>query len=293
MTLAGLVVAAALLPETPHGDRVAFDWRGALTLGVSVTSLLFALNRAPLWGWGDPRVVFGFALAPVVMALFVSVERRAEAPLLPLHYFRRRNFTFPVATQFFTNFAYMGGFILTPLLLDGLDYSVKEIGLLSIARPLAFSISGPVAGYLAVKVGERSAAVTGALAVAVSMAGLATVDEGSSALVIVWALAFSGIGLGAASPAMAATIANAVDESDLGVAGAAQQMVAQVGVVAGIQIMQTVQEASDSFATAYLVGGAVCLLGALAAAFVISSGRERGAPGRAPRERSVRSVATR
>jgi hypothetical protein len=92
---------------------------------------------------------------------------------------------------------------------------------------------------------------------------------------------------------MAATIANAVDESDLGVAGAAQQMVAQVGVVSGIQIMQTVQEASGSFATAYLVGGAVCVLGAVSAWFVRSSGRERGASGEAPHPTSVRPVATR
>ena len=293
MTLAGLLVAYVLLPETARAARVAFDWRGAVTLAVAVTSLLFALNRAPLWGWSDPRVVFGFVLSPLVLVAFVAVERRAEAPLLPLHYFRRPNFTFPVANQFFTNFAYMGGFILTPLLLDDLGYSLKEIGLLSIARPLAFSISGPVAGYLAVRVGERASAVTGALAVAVSMVGLATVDGGSSALVIVWALAFSGIGLGAASPAMAATIANAVDESDLGVAGAAQQMVAQVGVVAGIQIMQTVQEASGSFSTAYLVGAGVCLLGAASAWFVRSSGRERGASGEAPRGSPVRPVATR
>ena len=40
---------------------------------------------------------------------------------------------------------------------------------------------------------------------------------------------------------MAATIANSVDERDLGVVGAAQQMVTEVGLLAGIQVMQTVQ----------------------------------------------------
>ena len=57
---------------------------------------------------------------------------------------------------------------------------------------------------------------------------------------IIGALALSGIGLGCSSPALAASIANAVDERDLGVAGAFQQMMTQLGVVVGIQVMQTV-----------------------------------------------------
>ena len=69
---------------------------------------------------------------------------------------------------------------------------------------------------------------------------------------------------------MAATIANVVDEADFGVAGATQQLAAQVGVVAGIQIMQTVQEsraAADgligSYGDAYLVGAGVAAVGAV------------------------------
>ena len=74
---------------------------------------------------------------------------------------------------------------------------------------------------------------------------------------------------------MAATIANAVDEADLGIAGAAQQMMTQIGVVAGIQLMQTVQVSSvassglvGSYHNAYLLGGAVCMLGVVSASFV-------------------------
>ena len=58
-----------------------------------------------------------------------------EHPLLPLAYLRRRNFTFPIATQFFTNFAYMGGFILTPLFLQNeFHYDETHTGALLIAR---------------------------------------------------------------------------------------------------------------------------------------------------------------
>ena len=74
---------------------------------------------------------------------------------------------------------------------------------------------------------------------------------------------------------MAATIANVVDEADFGVAGATQQLAAQVGVVAGIQIMQTVQESRatadgliGSYGDAYLVGAGVAAIGAVSALFI-------------------------
>jgi len=74
---------------------------------------------------------------------------------------------------------------------------------------------------------------------------------------------------------MAATMANAVDEADLGIAGAAQQMMTQIGVVAGIQLMQTVQASAESsvglvasYQRAYWLGAAVCLLGVVSATFV-------------------------
>jgi MFS family permease len=135
-------------------------------------------------------------------------------------------------------------------------------------------VVAPLAGYAAIRVGERVTGVLGAACVTLSMVLLATVDASSPDTLVVGGLALSGMGLGASSPSMAATIANAVDEADLGIAGAAQQMMTQIGVVAGIQLMQTVQEAGDvdglvaSYQRAYLLGAAVCALGVVTAAFV-------------------------
>ena len=202
-------------------------------------------------------------------------ERRAVSPLLPLRYFRNRNFSFPITNQFLANFTYMGGFILTPLLLhEVLGYSTTKTGLVSIVRPLAFSIVGPIAGYLVIRLGERVIGVFGSLVLALSMVGLAAVTASSSLLWIEVALILSGIGMGACAPAMIASVANAVDNRDLGVAGAASQTMSQVGVVAGMQILLTVQATTEaahgarSYAIAYYVGCGVALAAAVAAGFV-------------------------
>jgi EmrB/QacA subfamily drug resistance transporter len=287
LTLAGLLLAMLVLPETQRRERVAFDWQGAVVLALGATSLLFAINRGPLWGWSDPMIVAGFVLAPLSVVAFAGIERRVDHPLLPLAYLRQRNFSFAIVTQCFTNFAYMGGFVITPLFLESVfDYPETRVGGLMIARPLAFAITGPLAGYVAVRVGERASAVVGSAFVVASMVALSSVAPGSSDLIIVGSLALSGIGLGCSSPALAASIANAVHERDLGVAGAFQQMMTQLGVVVGIQVMQTVSVVREAavgevgaYGEAYLVGGLVAALGLATALFVQSTPRRaEGAP---------------
>jgi predicted MFS family arabinose efflux permease len=221
-------------------------------------------------------VLIAFLLTPVMAVAFWVIERRTPEPLLPLRYFKRRNFVFPIGAQFFCNFAYLGGFILAPLLLERVyGYSATRAGLLVIARPIAFSITAPIAGYLAVRIGERVSAVAGSLAVGASMLVFASLSHDSALTMIIFALTLSGIGLGVASPSIAASVANAVDEADLGIASATQQLMTQVGAAAGIQVMETVQTAREqsagligSFSEAYLVGAVAGLL-ALGCAFGI------------------------
>ena len=153
-----------------------------------------------------------------------------------------------------------------------------------IARPLTFSLLSPVAGYLAVQVGPRPSAVTGTAFVVVSMLVFASLRPTAPDLLIILALSLSGVGLGVSQPSISAGVANAVADADLGVASAAQQLMQNVGVVSGIQIMTTVQTslghgatgpgALNSFRVAYLVGGAICLGGVLLATGVKNEHRK-------------------
>jgi MFS family permease len=131
------------------------------------------------------------------------------------------------------------------------------------------------------------------------MLALATVDGADSDWVIIGALALSGLGMGSSSPALASSIANAVEDRDLGIAGAAQQMANQVGVAIGIQVMLAVQTGREAavgavpaYGDAYLTGAAVALLGVALALFVRSTPRTAPAPA-VVREPAPRELATR
>ena len=138
----------------------------------------------------------------------------------------------------FANFAYMGGFFLTPLLLEQVfRYGESAAGLLVIPRPLSFSLCSPIAGYVAVRVGERSAAVLGTIAVVASMGVFALTGRSTGVALVEMALVLSGIGMGVASPSIAASVANVVDQDALGTASATQQLATQIATVAGIQVL--------------------------------------------------------
>lgn len=281
LCLIGFVVAMWLLPNTERMSGVKFDVWGSVTLGVAAASLLAAISQGRTWGWTSALTI-GFLLVSVAGAVaFVQVEQRAEAPLVVLGWFRTRNVAFPVLSQMLTNFAYMGGFFLIPQVLGkprGIGLDTATVGNLVIARPLAFSLIAPLAALVTLRVGERTAGVAGALGLVVSMVMWATVGMDSSYVFIIAATAMSGIGLGIASPALTSLMANAVDENDLGVAGAMQQLMTQLGAVLGSAVLATIsatasQDDFGPFHAAFVVGAVVAGLGAVAAAFVRSTPR--------------------
>ncbi|HLH28461.1 MAG TPA: MFS transporter, partial [Acidimicrobiales bacterium] len=259
------------------------DWLGSLLLAVSVTGGLLALNQAPSWGFGNPRTVGLFATSAAFGAAFVLQERRCPSPLVPLRYFRLRNFVFPVGARASVNFAYMGGFFLFPILMERVyGYSETTAGLVSTARPLLFSVVAPIAGYAAVRVGERASVVAGAVSLTASMVLFTQLGADPSLAVILVALALSGVGNGLSTPSSTSSASNELDPSELGVMSAAQQLIAQIGIVAGIQVMVTVQASPgggagslSDFHRAFALAAVVAVLSGVFGLFVRDTPRTR------------------
>jgi len=289
------LLAIGVLPERAAGRRrpergnLQLDLAGAAAIATSVGAFLLALNRGPSWGWASPGVIVAFCVSGVTGMLFLAAERRAADPVFPLHYLRRRNFVFPIMAQSFANFAYLGAFFLAPLLLEevyGYAHNQSAVGFLSLPRPVVFSLIAPVAGYVAARIGERTAAIVGTSAVVASMAVFALTSHSTGLALVEVAFVLSGVGMGVGQPPLSASVANEFRPEDLGAASAAQQLMNQLGTVAGIQVMQTVQASAfrahggtggllSSFHDAYVVGGAVALVGVFAAARTRSTDRRQ------------------
>ncbi len=245
LCLIGCFIAMWLLGDTERRESVKFDVKGALLLGVGSVLILVAINRGPTWGFASMRTSLVALLGVVTLYFFVRAEQSASDPMLPLKWFRTRNVAFPVVSLALTNFAYVGGFMIVPQLLEiGLGFSTSHIGWLIIARPLVFSLVAPFSGRISSRIGERSAGVVGACAVLISMLILSQINLGSSDLVIAFGLSLSGAGLGISAPILTALLANSVDDHDLGVASAMQQLLNQMGALLGAAVMIGIHEAT-------------------------------------------------
>ena len=271
-----IVVGSVVLPETPRRAVRRFDWWGALLLGLATFLILLAVNRGPSWGWTDPRVVIGFVLAPIALGAFGVVETRVAEPLLPLSLLRLRNVVAGLGAQSFAQFAYLGAglFLVNDLLVDKsrFGFSLTDASRYTIARPIPFARVAPLAGLLAIRRGERFTSTLGMICIFGSMVAFAVVRPGSSLLALVVATGFTGLGMGIASPSLTATVANAVPESALGVIGASQQLLTQMGGVIGTQVMVTVvggdgRRTDASYRMAFTIaalvafGAIICALG--------------------------------
>jgi MFS family permease len=224
--------------------------------------------------------------------VFVYRLNHAVNPLIPAYYFRRRNFVMPLILRATANFAYFGAFFLFPLLMEqGYSYSIPRVGALAIARPLTFALSSPIAGYVAIRIGERRSAVAGATFLCASLGLFALLEPSSGAWLVIIALALSGLGMGVAMPSSSSVMANEVKVSEFGVMSAAQLLAMQVGEVAGIQVLETVQQSIArrrglahahpgpallaTFHTSFVIGTCVGLVGLVAATFMRSVPRRR------------------
>jgi MFS family permease len=274
-------------PRRRERSRVweGMDWVGVWSLAGSVTAAMLVLSIGPIAGWTSPAVITSGVLSAVLAGVFVHRELTFATPLVPTTYWRRRNFMFPMGTKTFSSFAYFGGFFLFPLLMEQVyGYSVSQVGFISVARPLLFAISAPIAGYMTVRTGERNATLFGTGSLLVSMILFATLRPSAGLFIILVALALSGLGMGVSMPATSATMSNELAETEYGVMSAAQLLATQVGEVAGIQAVLTIQESIarrsglgtvqhstallHSFSVPFWVGAGVAALAVVCALFI-------------------------
>ncbi|HEY5121913.1 MAG TPA: MFS transporter, partial [Acidimicrobiales bacterium] len=267
------------------------DWVGSWALSLGVTMLMLALSVSPSIGFSSPWCLALFALTVTMLWAFIYRIRHARNPLIPAHYFRRRNFVMPMVLRAAANFSYFGAFFLFPLLMEqGYGYSIPHVGALAIARPLTFALCSPIAGYVAIRIGERVSAIAGATFLTASLVLFALLAPTTGAWVIAIALALSGLGMGVAMPSSSSVMANEVKSSEFGVMSAAQMLAMQVGEVAGIQVLETVQQGLvhqrglvgakpgpallATFHLPFLIGAGVGAAGIVAALFFRSMARE-------------------
>lgn len=297
------VVMVALSPvvlrESYGKDRTAtFDLAGALTSTAALVLLVYAIVEAPTAGWGSARTLLLFAAAVVLLMVFVAIERRSTAPLVPLRYFRSRTFIGGNLVLLTVGMAVHGAmsFLTTQYGQVVLGYSAIEYGLMfSVMTVLTIGGSVLVGNVLINRVGLRPVAVASLLLLGLGCLAMTPISpQGGFVSDMLLGMALFGPGLGAGAVVGTAAALTGVPERDSGVVSGATSAAFQLGGGLGIAILTTVMVSNTAgqdpltaltagLSAAYAVGAMFAIAGIVAALTLL---------GRRTRTATLRAVTT-
>jgi EmrB/QacA subfamily drug resistance transporter len=240
--IAGSVWAALNLRELSRADQDrTLDVSGTLTYVVGLTALVYAVSRGGLSGWNDTLVIGGFAIAAVLLPLFIAIEHRHRAPMLDLGIFKDRLFAAASGAAFInglSRFALMFIFVFYYQGAQGDDPITAGIKLAPMA--LGMLVSSPLAGIWADRRGSRTLAALGMVVTAVGLAGMTWLEPDSSYWIGAFWLAVVGIGSGMFNSPNTAAMMGSVPVERRGIAAGARVMLQNTGAVISIAFVMAV-----------------------------------------------------
>jgi EmrB/QacA subfamily drug resistance transporter len=154
---AALLLARRVLPESRRqGTRRSYDPFGAITVTGALVMLVYAISQAPTVGWTAARTLIPLAAAAALLAAFVAIEARAEAPLLPLRLFRLRTLAGSNAVGFLLGASFYGYiFIGTLYMQQVLGFSAMKTGLAWLAVGLTGTVLAAPAQILVTRTSAK------------------------------------------------------------------------------------------------------------------------------------------
>ncbi|GGX24728.1 MFS transporter [Streptomyces malachitofuscus] len=230
-----------LLDHRAENAPRSFDVLGIALLSAAMFCLVWALIKAPEWGWGDVQTWSFIVGSFVGFGLFAFWETKVREPLIPLALFRSVPLSAGVVLMVLMAIAFMGGlFFVTFYLQNVHGMSPVDAGLHLLPLTGMMIVGSPLAGVMITKVGPRIPLAGGMACTALAMYGLSTLEKGTgSGVMSVW---FALLGLGLAPVMVGATeviVGNAPLELS-GVAGGLQQAAMQVGGSLGTAVLGAV-----------------------------------------------------
>ncbi|MFK0229778.1 MFS transporter [Streptomyces sp. NPDC090303] len=276
-----LVLAGALLwlreGRTVAGRRL--DLPGAVLVTAGLATLAYGIVQTEEAGWGDPATLLTLLGGLALLGVFVAVEARTAAPLMPLKLFRTRAVSAANVGILLCGSSSFGmWFFMTTYAQSVLGYTPLQAGLALVPSSLSVVVGSKVAPRLMPAVGARNLAAAGALLGAAGFAWQSTMTADGSFLTTILGpgiLMMGGIGLAttplaalatsSAAPGEAGLVSGLVNTSRtmggaLGLATLTTLATAVTGPTANPESLTSGYAAAFRVSTAILIGAAVLML---------------------------------
>ena len=283
--------ALALAPRIVPNSRLdttqrRFDAVGSIVGTGGLVALVYAISEAPQYGWGATRTIGVLAASAALLVTFVAIERRTQAPVLPLSIFRLRTLSGANAAGLLWGASFFAFFFVGTLYMQQvLRYSALQSGVAWLAASVTAVALAGLAQLLVTRGGGKIVMAIGMILIGAGLLWAAQVPtRGHYVGNLLGPFAVAGAGsVLAFIPISIAALAGVRDER-AGLASGLSNTSQQLGGAIGIAIASSVAAAhtkallhagdaapaalTGGFQRAFWVLGAIALI-ALAAIFAL------------------------
>ena len=230
----GTVLGHFKLKETYRAISEKFDYLGTTLYSGALALVLIALTLENV----SSSLILGLSvLGFFVLLLFVLVERRVKEPALDLSLFRVRVFSAGNVSSFLNTLAFNSlPFVVTLYLQLVRHVDPLTTGLIFVPMEAVVMVVGPLSGRLSDRYSVRVLSSVGLLLNAIAIFWFSTLQQNTSFIALIVALACLGFGRGLFASPNARSIMSFVPDDKLGVANGVRTTVTQTAAAVSVPL---------------------------------------------------------
>ncbi|HEY3702722.1 MAG TPA: MFS transporter [Acidimicrobiales bacterium] len=247
----GTVWAYLKLKDVGERVKARTDWWGNATLAVGLVAILVGITYGiqpyggHSMGWTNPMVLAEVGGGVALLLLFAWIETRVPEPMFDLGLFRIRAFSNAGAANLLSAVGRGGLQFMLIIWLQGIwlplhGYSFERTplwaGIYMVPLSVGFLLTGPAAGFLSDRFGNRPFAVGGMVLAAASFALLMLLPTNFGYVGFAILLFVNGVGNGLFAAPNTTSIMNAVPAAQRGAASGVRATFMNTGFVLSIGI---------------------------------------------------------
>lgn len=237
LAIAGL----QFVPESRDSRKQPLDLPGAALVTTGLLGVVYGIIQGGEDGWTSVPIISAFVVGGLLLVGFVVVQVRSSHPMLPLHYFKRRDFTGSFLVIMLLMLAMIGVFFfLTQYfqLVQGESALYAGLAIMPVAGTMM--IGAGFASKTEAKLGPRTISIVAALIIMGGMGVFTQLEVDSGYFVPALGLALFGLGAGMIMTALTDSIMASVPVDDAGVGSAMNDTSRELGFALGVAIVGSI-----------------------------------------------------
>ena len=249
--IVAFILIAMYSPSLKHAAKAKIDYWGAILLSIALATLIFAVDNTEMI-FADFLTATGmsltglrilmFTVVGLAVAGFIYAEHKAQDPIIPLRFFKNRNFVLILGIAALFGAAFMGSILyLTQFNQQVFGATPTESGLMLLPMVGGIMLTSIVSGQIISRTGRYKIFMQVGFTVATAaMIAMSFLDANSSYAYEAIVMTVLGLGMGVGMPVLTLAVQNEFEQKDLGVATSSNQLFRSLGSTIGTAVFGAV-----------------------------------------------------